>query len=108
MDENSGNFSIKSWADEDRPREKLLLKGKHTLSNAELIAILISSGSRKESAVGLSKRILDSVENDLKTLGKLSIADLKKFKGIGEAKAISIVAAVELGKRRQNSDVKSK
>ena len=99
------NFSIKSWAEDDRPREKLSLKGKSVLSDAELIAILIGSGSRNESAVQLSKRILASVDNNLNVLGKLSIKQLCEFKGIGEAKAISIIAALELGKRRNNEDV---
>lgn len=105
MEDNYKTFGIKSWAEEDRPREKLLLKGKHSLSDAELIAILIASGNDKESAVDLSKRILDSVGNNLNELGKLSVNDLKKFKGIGEAKAISIIAALELGRRRQASDI---
>jgi DNA repair protein RadC len=101
-------LNIKAWAEEDRPREKLLLKGKAALSNAELIAILIGSGNSKESAVDLSKRILDSVGNNLNELGKLSVNDLEKFKGIGEAKAISIIAAMELGRRRQSSEVAEK
>jgi DNA repair protein RadC len=95
------NFSIKHWAEDDKPREKLMLKGKQVLSDAELVAILIGSGSRNESAVQLSKRILASVDNNLNNLGKLSIAKLTEFKGIGEAKAISIVAATELGRRRR-------
>lgn len=93
--------SIKFWAEDDRPREKLLLKGKASLSDAELVAILISSGSRNESAVALSKRILASIDNNLNKLGKLAISDLVKFKGIGEAKAISIITALELGRRRR-------
>ncbi len=93
--------SIKSWAEDDRPREKLLLKGKIALSDAELIAILIGSGSRNESAVALSKRILASIDNNLNKLGKLAVTDLIKFKGIGEAKAISIITALELGRRRR-------
>ena len=97
--------SIKEWDDADRPREKLLAKGKQALSDAELVAILIGSGSRNESAVGLSKRILQSTNNKLTELTKLSIAQLMKFKGIGEAKAISIVAAMELGRRRRSADV---
>lgn len=96
-----GNLPINIWAEEDRPREKLLHKGKSALTDAELIAIIINSGSRDESAVSLSKRILKSAENNLDNLGKRSIAELMKFKGIGEAKAISIAAAVELGRRRQ-------
>lgn len=97
--------SIKEWDDADRPREKLLAKGKQALSDAELIAILIGSGSRNESAVGLSKRILQSTNNKLTELSKLSIAQLIDFKGIGEAKAISILAAMELGRRRRSADV---
>ncbi|WP_396154646.1 DNA repair protein RadC [Flavobacterium macrobrachii] len=95
------NFSIKQWAEDDKPREKLMLKGKQVLSDAELIAILIGSGSRNESAVSLSKRILASVDNNLNALGKLSLKQLMEFKGIGEAKAISIAAALELGRRRR-------
>ena len=98
--ENQVGFGIKSWAEDDRPREKLLHKGKLSLSNAELIAILIGSGSRNESAVQLSKRILASTGNQLSDLGKLSVKKLCEFKGIGPAKAISIVAAMELGRRR--------
>ncbi len=99
-------FSIKisQLAEEDRPREKLLFKGKASLSDAELIAILIGSGSQETSAVDLSRLILNSVDHDLSKLSRLSIADLKKFKGIGEAKAISIVAALELGRRRKESE----
>lgn len=98
----SVNFSIKDWSEEDRPREKLIAKGKESLSDSELLAILIGSGNKNESAVALSKRILSSVHNNLNTLGKLSIAQLKKFNGIGEAKAISIVAGLELGRRRRS------
>ena len=93
--------SIKSWAEDDRPREKMILKGKVALSDAELIAILIGSGSRNESAVALAKRILASINNNLNKLGKLTVLDLTKFKGIGEAKAISIITALELGRRRR-------
>jgi DNA repair protein RadC len=95
-------FPITNWAEDDKPREKLMLKGKAALSDAELIAILIGSGSRSESAVDLSKRILGTVDNNLNTLGKLSLAQLTEFKGIGEAKAISIIAAMELGRRRRS------
>ena len=95
---------IRSWAEDDRPREKLLLKGRAALSDAELIAILIGSGSADETAVGLSKRILSSLENKLSQLAKLSVRDLTQFKGIGEAKAISIIAALELGRRRKNTE----
>jgi DNA repair protein RadC len=95
------NFSIKHWAEDDKPREKLMLKGKTALSDAELVAILIGSGSRNESAVDLSKRVLASVDNNLNALGKLSLKQLMEFKGIGEAKAITIAAALELGRRRR-------
>ncbi|MCO6500165.1 MAG: DNA repair protein RadC [Vicingus serpentipes] len=98
-----GNLKIKSWAEEDRPREKLILKGRNALSDAELIAILIGSGNKKETAVELSKKILSTINNDLNYLGKLSLNDLIKFPGIGEAKAISIIAAMELGRRRKES-----
>jgi DNA repair protein RadC len=95
------NFPITHWSEDDKPREKLMLKGRVALSDAELIAILIGSGSRNESAVELSKRILKSVEGNLNALGKISISQLIQFKGIGEAKAISIIAALELGRRRR-------
>lgn len=101
--EDNTPFSIKYWAEDDKPREKLMLKGKSVLSDAELIAILIGSGSRSESAVDLSKRILASVEN-LNALGKLSLQQLTTFKGIGEAKAITIIAAMELGRRRGSEE----
>jgi len=94
-------FTIKYWALNDRPREKLISKGKTALSNAELIAILIGSGNREESAVGLSKRILKSTNSNLNELAKLSVEKLTEFKGIGEAKAVSIITALELGKRTQ-------
>ncbi|KIQ18643.1 hypothetical protein RT99_16545 [Flavobacterium sp. MEB061] len=97
------HFPITNWSEDDRPREKLMLKGKEVLSNAELIAILIGSGSRNESAVALSKRILASVDN-LNMLGKMSISQLMNFKGIGEAKAITIVSALELGRRQRSED----
>ncbi|CAN5214791.1 DNA repair protein RadC [soil metagenome] len=97
-------LTIKTWAEEDRPREKLLLKGKRVLSDAELIAILIGSGNATETAVDLSKRILAGAGNNLNQLGKMSVAELCKYKGIGEAKAISIVAGLELGARRQVSE----
>ena len=92
---------INQWAEDDRPREKFLLKGKSSLSDSELLAILIGSGSRNESAVQLCQRILFASDNNLSTLGKMSIAQLIQFKGIGEAKAISIAAALELGRRRR-------
>ncbi len=95
---------IKELAEEDRPREKMLLKGVSSLSDAELIAILIGSGNKKETAVQLSQRILSSVSNNLNALGKLSIKDLTAYKGIGEAKAITIAAAMEIGRRRGLSE----
>jgi len=97
-------FTIKNWALNDRPREKLLQKGKLALSDAELIAILIGSGNTDESAVELSKRILSETKNNLNLLGKLSAQQLMIYKGIGEAKAISIIAAMELGRRRRTED----
>ncbi len=97
--------SIKNWAADDRPREKLVSKGIESLSDAELIAILIGSGNRNESAVELTKRILSDTENNLNELAKLNLSDLQKYKGIGGAKAVSIVAALELGKRRNISEV---
>lgn len=98
-------LKITDWAEEDRPREKLLLKGVSALSDAELLAILIGSGNKHETAVELSQRILHSINNNLNSLGKLEIKDLiKKFNGIGEAKAITIIAALELGRRRKLSD----
>ena len=96
--------SIKYWAEEDRPREKLLLKGKAALSNAELIAILMGSGNTEESAVDLAKRILGDVRNSLIELSRMSVNELSKYKGIGEAKALSIVAALELGQRRRGAE----
>lgn len=105
---NSNHFSIKQWAEEDRPREKLVLKGRAALSDAELIAILIGSGSRKLSAVELSKQILSNSQNDLNKLGRLSVKDLEYFNGIGEAKALTIIAALELGRRRQLTSIKDK
>lgn len=101
-------LNIKDWAVEDRPREKLLSKGPRALTDAELIAILISSGNLEETAVELSKRILTSVDNNLNELGRKSIDYLTKFQGIGEAKAVTIVAALELGKRRKDANVFNK
>ncbi|MEP6512508.1 MAG: DNA repair protein RadC [Parafilimonas sp.] len=96
------NTSIKHWAQDDRPREKMLLKGIDALSNAELIAILINNGTKDKSAVDVSKDLLASSNNDLQKLGRLSVKELMKLKvkGIGEAKAVCIVAALELGRRR--------
>ncbi len=104
MDNYDQKLGIKAWAEADRPREKLLLQGRRQLTDAELIAILIGSGSRTETAVDLSKRILGFYQNDLAKVAKLSVKDLSKFKGIGEAKAISIVAALELGRRRKEGE----
>ena len=95
---------IRSWAEDDRPREKLLAKGRSVLSDAELIAILFGSGSRNETAVDLAKRVLLSKDNNLDDLGKMSVNELMHFKGIGEAKAIGLIAALELGRRRKSSD----
>lgn len=104
MTKKSASFSIKNWSQDDQPREKLRDKGKAALSDAELVAILIGSGNTDESAVALCKRILASANNNLSELGKLSIKQLTAFKGIGEAKAISIIAALELGRRRRGAD----
>ena len=101
MQEKQISLSIKNWADDDKPREKLCQKGRSILSDAELLAILIGSGNREESAVALSKRILASTNNSLVELGKLSIQQLMQFKGIGEAKAVTIAAALEIGRRRR-------
>ncbi|PPK94350.1 DNA repair protein RadC [Nonlabens xylanidelens] len=100
MEEEKAHFSIKDWSLNDRPREKLLHKGSSSLSEAELIAILIGSGTRKMSAVELSRIIVNDAQNSLDILGKKSLKELMKYKGIGEAKAITIAAAMELGKRR--------
>lgn len=98
------NLTIKTWAEEDRPREKLKLKGKSMLSDAELLAIILGSGTGNETAVDLSKRLLkQAAGNNLGKLARLQVSDLVRFKGIGEAKAISIIAALELGRRRQDS-----
>lgn len=94
--------SIKFWAQDDRPREKLMLKGRESLSNAELLAVLLGSGNRDESAVELSQRILNSVDNSLNKLGRCTVSDLvSSFRGIGEAKAVTIISALELGRRRK-------
>lgn len=102
MKKKHTSFSIKNWSEDDRPREKLVAKGSNALSDAELIAILIGSGSRDESAVSLSKRVLSSVGHNLNALGKTTLQQLMTFKGIGEAKAITIAAAMELGRRRRD------
>lgn len=98
---HSAYMAINQWAEEDRPREKLLLKGKSALSDAELIGILLGSGIKTLSAVDLAKQILSTVNHNLNELAKLSVKDLTAFKGIGEAKAIAIVSALELGRRRK-------
>ncbi len=97
------NQSIKTWAEDDRPREKLMLKGKKQLSDSELIAILLNSGSREQSAVDLAKDLLASSNNDLVEFSKKNLEDLCKFKGVGEAKAITLLAALELGRRRKDA-----
>lgn len=102
------NLTIKQWASEDRPREKLLAKGIASLSDAELLAILLATGTRNLSAVDLAKHILADVGNNLHVLGKQTVNDLKKINGIGEAKAITIIAALELGRRRKKSDIERK
>lgn len=101
-------LTIKHWAEEDRPREKFLMKGRHSLSDAELLAIIIGSGNTELSAVELSRQILATVNNDLFELGRKPIDYLMQFKGIGEAKAISIATALELGRRRAEAEVKPK
>jgi len=101
---NFENLSISQWAEEDRPREKLMLKGKAALSDSELIAILLGSGTRSMSAVQLGKLILSKVNFNLNELAKLSVKELKTFKGVGEAKAITLISALELGRRRKNAD----
>jgi len=98
-------LSIKSLAEDDRPREKFLLKGKPAVSDSELLAIIMGSGNREESAVELARRILNSVENNWHRLSHLSIKDLTKFKGVGEAKAISIATALEIGNRKSQQEV---
>ncbi len=103
-----GKRSIKQWAVEDRPREKLLSKGIMSLSEAELLAILIGAGTKEASAVDLAKEILRVSGNNLNDLSRLTVHDLKKIKGIGEARAISIVAAMELGRRRKLEEVRKK
>ncbi|MBO6200891.1 MAG: DNA repair protein RadC [Chryseobacterium sp.] len=98
-------MNLKSLAEDDRPREKFLLKGKSAVSDSELLAIIMGSGNREESAVELARRILNSVENNWHRLSQLSIKDLTKFKGVGEAKAISIATALEIGNRKSQQEV---
>jgi DNA repair protein RadC len=95
------NLKIKDWAQEDRPREKLIGKGSSALSDAELLAILISTGTKEKSAVDLGRELLKLADNNLNTLGKLELSDIRKVAGIGEAKAVTIAAALELGRRRK-------
>ncbi len=108
MDQQTENglkrFGIKQLSEDDRPREKLLLKGRQFLSNAELLAILIGTGTRESSAIDLGQQILQKVNNNLNSLSKLSVKDLIQTKGIGEAKAVSLVAAIELGRRRKEEE----
>lgn len=99
------NLTIKSWAEDDRPREKMIAKGRSALSDAELIAILLGSGTATKSAVTLAQEMLHNCKNDLTKFGKWGIADLKRFKGVGDAKAITLMAAIELGRRRRESDI---
>jgi DNA repair protein RadC len=96
--------NLKAWAEADRPREKLMNQGRNALSDSELLAILIRSGTKRETAVELSRRILNSVSNDLMQLSRLSIGDLMKFKGMGEVKALTVMAALELGRRRRSAE----
>jgi len=99
-------LNIKQWAEEDRPREKMILKGPSALSNAELLAILIGSGTKEVSALAVAQNIMEKSQNSLNILGKKTIKDLQKEKGIGEARSISIMAALEIGKRRKLEDAK--
>ena len=101
-------YSIKQWAKDDRPREKLLSKGPEVLSNSELLAILIHNGTRNKTAVDLAKEVLKLGKDDLNQLGKLSLKEIMKVKGIGEAKAITIAASLELGRRRQSNPLSQK
>ena len=105
---NSSHLSIKKLSEEDRPREKLLAKGIASLSNSELLAIILGSGNKEKSAIELAKEILNTYNNDLNNIGKLNVSDLIQFKGIGEAKAISVITALELGKRRKFDALENK
>jgi len=102
------HLTIKAWAEDDRPREKLVTKGRQALSDAELLAILLSSGNRDETAVQLAQRILKENKNSINELAKLHLNDLKKYKGVGEAKAVTIAAALEIGRRRTDESVEEK
>jgi DNA repair protein RadC len=106
--EEQPNLSIKSWAEDDRPREKLFLRGAKHLSTAELLAILLGSGSRGESAVQLAQRILSEANNNLQQLSTMTIAQLKKYKGMGDAKAITVLAAMEIANRRAATKVEDR
>lgn len=109
MEESTNkHLTIKSWAEDDRPREKLILKGRQALSDSELLAILLASGSREETAVQLAQRILQENKNSINELAKLQLNDLKKFKGVGEAKAVTIAAALEIGRRRTDESLEEK
>jgi len=103
-----GTMNISQWAEEDKPREKLMLKGRNALSDAELLAIILGSGSRQETAVTLAQRILQHFQQDLNALGKSNVAELTTFKGMGEAKAIAVMAAMELGRRKQEKPIKER
>ncbi len=104
MKETGKPLTIKEWAIDDRPREKMLSKGVSVLSNAELLAILLGSGTRNETAVDISQRILNAANNNLNELGRFGLADFTKIKGIGEAKGVAIMAALELGRRRKGAE----
>lgn len=109
MEESTNkHLTIKSWAEDDRPREKLISKGRQALSDSELLAILLASGSREETAVQLAQRILQENKNSINELAKLQLNDLKKFKGVGEAKAVTIAAALEIGRRRTDESLEEK
>jgi DNA repair protein RadC len=108
MDQYENHLPIKNWAEEDRPREKLELKGKNSLSDAELIAILLGTGSRTESAVDVAKHILNIASDNLIEVSRMGISDFVGFKGVGKVKAITLIAAMELGKRRNESEVMAK
>lgn len=104
MENYSGHMPIRTWAEDDRPREKLLLKGRHSLSHAELLAILLGSGTRERSAVDLAKALLQSANDNLSDLARMSLGDMLKIKGIGKVRAVTILAALELGRRRDSAE----
>jgi DNA repair protein RadC len=108
MNDENKRLTIKSWAEEDRPREKMIEKGPSALSDAELVAIILGSGTREMTVVDLAKHLLNSAGNDLNKLGKMSILDFQKFKGIGQARAVTVAAALELGRRRKETDKQKK